>query len=149
MTATLDDLVTELRNADNLERGEILIEMAEKLPPLPDRLAGQLDAAHQVPECMTPVFLFAEMEEDDRVALYAHVPPEALTVRGFVALLVEGLNGARVEEILQVPNDLVEQTGIPVLVGMQRTAGLPRILRRLKAEVTRAAIARSRAPATN
>ena len=43
------------------------------------------------------------------MALHAHVPPESLTVRGFVALLVEGLNGARFEEILQVPNDLVDR----------------------------------------
>ena len=145
MTETLEDLVTELRAADKQERGELLIEMAENLPPLPDRLAGRLDADHLVPECLTPVYLFAELDEDDRVVLHAHVPPEALTVRGFVALLLEGLKGARVEEILQVPNDLVERTGIPELVGMQRAAGLPRILRRLKVEVTRAAIARASA----
>src|SRR4051812_23667248 len=123
--------------------------MAETLPPLPDRLAGRLDPEHLVPECLTPVYLFAELDEQDRVILHAHVPPESLTVRGFVALLVEGLNGARFEEILQVPNDLVESTGIPELVGMQRAAGLPRILHRLKAEVTRTAMARASAASPN
>jgi cysteine desulfuration protein SufE len=146
VTPKLDELVRELRDADRQDRGELLIEMAESLPPLPERLAGRLDAAHQVPECMTPVFLFAEPDEEDRMALFAYVPPEALAVRGFVAVLVEGLQGARVEEILQVPADLVERTGIPEILGMQRAAGLPRILRRLKAEVTRAAIARASAP---
>jgi cysteine desulfuration protein SufE len=149
VTATLDDLVREFRGADKQERGELLIEMAENLPPLPERLARLKDAAHRVPECMTPVFLFVEPTDGDRVSLYADVPPEALSVRGFVALLVEGLDGARVEEILQVPNDLVERTGIPELVGMQRAAGLPRILRRLKAEVTRAAMARASAASPN
>ena len=123
--------------------------MAESLPPLPERLARQKDAAHRVPECQTPVFLFVELEEGDRVTLFADVPPEALSVRGFVALLVEGLNGARVEEILRVPNDLVERTGMPEILGMQRVGGLHGVLRRLKAEVTRAAIARASAPSPN
>jgi cysteine desulfuration protein SufE len=149
VTEKLEDLVAELRDADKQERTELLIEMAENLPPLPDRLAGHMDADHLVPECLTPVFLFAELDEEDRVVLYAHVPPESLTVRGFVALLVEGLTGLRFEEILQVPNDLVDRTGIPELVGPQRTVGLPRILRRLKAEVTRAAMARASAASPN
>jgi cysteine desulfuration protein SufE len=149
VTAALDDLVTGLRAADKQERGELLIEMAEGLPPLPDRLAPRKDAAHRVPECQTPVFLFVELAEDGRVALFADVPPEALSVRGFVALLVEGLNGARVEEILGVPNDLVERTGMPEILGMQRVGGLHGVLRRLKAEVTRAAIARASSPSTN
>ncbi|HEX8199995.1 MAG TPA: SufE family protein [Isosphaeraceae bacterium] len=143
MTETLEGLVAELRDADKQERGELLIELAENLAPLPGRFVGRLDPEHLVPECLTPVYLFAELGGDDRVALHAHVPPEALTVRGFVALLIEGLDGARVEEILRVPSDLVDRTGIPELVGMQRTAGLPRILRRLKAEVTRAAMERA------
>jgi metal-sulfur cluster biosynthetic enzyme len=55
-------------------------------------------------------------------------------------MLVEGLDGATVDEILTVPNDLVERSGIQELVGMQRAAGLPGILRRLKAMVTRSLV---------
>jgi cysteine desulfuration protein SufE len=54
--------------------------------------------------------------------------------------LVEGLSGATVEEILGVGNDLVERLGLPEILGMLRVRGLHGILRRLKAEVTRAAI---------
>ena len=77
------------------------------------------------------------------MALHADAPIEAPTVRGFVALLVEGLNGATVEEVLAVPNDLVERIGLPEILGMLRVRGPQRRPRRLKAEVTRAAIARA------
>ena len=65
----------------------------------------------------------------------ADAPIEAPTVRGFVSLLVEGLNGATVEEVLKVPNDLIERLGLPEILGMLRVRGLSGVLRRVKAEV--------------
>ena len=75
------------------------------------------------------------------MAIHADAPIEAPTVRGFVSLLVEGLNGATVEEILKVRNDLIERIGMPEILGMLRVRGLHGVLSRLKAEVTRAAMA--------
>ena len=57
--------------------------------------------------------------------------------------LLEGLSGATVEEVLQVPGDLVERCGLPEILGMLRVRGLTGVLRRLKGEVTRAAMARA------
>jgi cysteine desulfuration protein SufE len=148
MPAALDEIVGELREADRQERIEMLIDLAKGLPPLPERLAPFKDAAHRVPECQSPVFLFVELR-GDRVELHADVPIEAPTVRGFVALLVEGLDGATVEEVLGVPNDLIERTGMPEILGMQRVSGLHGVLRRLKSEVTRAAIAQAATPSPN
>jgi cysteine desulfuration protein SufE len=142
MPATLDAIISELGEADRQERIELLIDFAKNLPPLPDRLAAHKDAAHRVEECQSPVFLFVELE-GDRVAIHADAPIEAPTVRGFVAILVEGLNGASVEDILRVRDTLIEQIGLPEILGMLRVRGLTGVLRRLKAEVTRAAIARS------
>ena len=80
------------------------------------------------------------------VSLHADAPIEAPTVRGFVSLLLEGLNGATVEEVLQVPGNLVERCGLGEILGMLRVRGLTGVLRRLKAEVTRAAIDRPACP---
>ena len=146
MAAALDALAAELGEADRQERIELLIDLAKSLPPLPDRLAEHKDATHRVEECQSPVYLFVELEPGDRVAIHADAPIEAPTVRGFVALLVEGLNGSTVEEILAVPNDLIERVGLPEILGMLRVRGLGGVLRRLKAEVTRAAIARASGP---
>ena len=136
--AALDAIVDELREADRQERIELLIDLARTLPPLPEHLAHLKDAAHRVPECQSPVFLFVDLE-GDRGVLHADAPIEAPTVRGFVAILVEGLDGATVEDVQGVPADLIERSGMAEILGMQRVGGLAAVLRRLKAEVNRAA----------
>ncbi len=137
MTEALGELAADLRDADRQERIEMLIDLAKGLPPLPERLAHFKDEAHRVPECQSPVFLFAEVE-GDRARLFADAPIEAPTVRGFVSLLVEGLAGATVEDVLTLKNDLIERAGLPEILGMLRVRGLTGVLNRLKREVTRA-----------
>jgi cysteine desulfuration protein SufE len=139
LSPKLEQIVKELSEADRQERIELLIDFARSLPALPERLVPFKDAAHRVEECQTPVFLFVELK-DGRVEIFADVPAESPTVRGFVAILVEGLTGATVEQILSVPNDLIEQLGLPEILGMLRMRGLHGLLNRLKAEATRAAI---------
>jgi cysteine desulfuration protein SufE len=134
----LEELVNELGEADRQERIELLIDLARTLPPLPDRLAEYKDEAHRVPECQSPVFLFAEREGDSFV-LHADAPPEAPTVRGFVGLLVEGLSGAPLREVQSVPTDLIVRSGLLEILGMQRVSGLNGVLRRLKAMAIRLA----------
>src|SRR5271170_4850778 len=148
MTKKMEEIATELSQADRQERIDLLLDFAKSLPPLPDRLAAHKDASHRVEECQSPVYLFAELD-GDRVSLYADAPIEAPTVRGFVSLLLEGLNGATVEEVLQVPGDLIDRCGLSEILGMLRVRGLSGVLRRLKGEVTRAAIDRSKATAVD
>ena len=126
-----EQLVAELGELDRQERIELLIDLARTLPPLPDRLAEFKDAAHRVPECQSPVFLFPEREQDTFI-LHADVPPEAPTVRGFMAMLVEGLSGAPLQEAVLVPADLIERSGLRELLGMQRVSGLHGVLRRVR-----------------
>ena len=142
MPTALDTIVSDLSGCDRQERIDLLLDFARSLPPLPERLAAHKDAFHRVEECQSPVYLFAEFDSG-RVSLYADAPIEAPTVRGFVAMLLEGLNGATVEEVLQVPGDLVDRCGLSEILGMLRVRGLSGVLRRLKAEVTRAAIAQT------
>ena len=142
MAAALEAIVSELGEADRQERIELLIDFAKNLPALPDRLERLKDAEHRVEECQSPVFLFVE-SDGERVEIHADAPIEAPTVRGFVAILVEGLNGATVEEVLSVRNDLIERIGLPEILGMLRVRGLSGILARLKKEVTKTAMDRA------
>jgi cysteine desulfuration protein SufE len=139
MPTALDAIVTDLKGSDRQERIDILLDFAKSLPALPERLIAHKDASHRVEECQSPVYLFVELD-DGRVSLNADAPIEAPTVRGFVSLLLEGLNGTTVEDILKVPADLVDQCGLGEILGMLRVRGLSGVLRRLKAEVTRVAI---------
>lgn len=138
----LESITTEMSECDRQERIDLLLDFAKGLPPLPDRLIAHKDASHRVEECQSPVYLFVELD-GDKVGLFADAPIEAPTVRGFVAMLVEGLEGATVEDVLRVPNDLVERCGLAEILGMLRVRGLSGVLRRVKADVTRAAISQS------
>jgi cysteine desulfuration protein SufE len=138
VTDALESIVQELSEADRQERIELLIDFARNLPPLPERLAGLKDESHRVEECQSPVYLFVEVE-GGRASLFADAPIEAPTVRGFVSLLVEGLDGATVSQIASVPQDLLERTGLREILGMQRLGGLHGVLRRLKSMVIKAA----------
>ncbi len=148
MAAALESIVRELAEADRQERIELLIDFAKSLPPLPERLEANKDASHRVEECQSPVFLFVELL-GDRVAIHADAPIEAPTVRGFVSILVEGLTGATAEDVLSVRADLIDRCGLPEILGMLRVRGLGGVLRRLKAEVAKALMARSSGSESN
>lgn len=136
MASRLDALVGELREADRQERVELLIDYAKSLRPLPDELAAHKDSAHRVEECQSPVYLFVG-KTDGEIRIHADAPIEAPTVRGFVSLLVEGLDGCTAEEILSAPDDLVDRAGLLEILGMLRVRGLTGVLRTLKREVVK------------
>jgi cysteine desulfuration protein SufE len=140
MPAALDAIIAELRDADRQERIELLIDFAKSLPALPPTLEARKDAEHRVEECQSPVYLFVEVA-GDRVTLHADAPIEAPTVRGFVSLLIEGLDGSTPEEVYKTPADLVDHCGLTEVLGMLRVRGLSGVLRRIKREVARAAVA--------
>ena len=65
----LQEIVDDFALASREEKVEMLIQYAESLPPLPERLEGERDKMDAVPECMTPVFLFAEKEKEDLIVI--------------------------------------------------------------------------------
>jgi cysteine desulfuration protein SufE len=134
----LEAVVAELGESDRRERIELLIDLANGLPPLPPELSDHKDEAHRVPECQSPVYLFVA-REGDRLRLHADVPPEAPTVRGFMAALVEGLDGSPIGEAVAFPADLLKRSGIEEILGMQRVSGLNGVLRRLRGMIVAAA----------
>ena len=141
MPPALEAIASELGNADRQERIEMLIDFAKSLPPLPEKLAEFKDTAHRVQECQSPIYLFVEVTPDQTVELHADAPIEAPTVRGFVAILVEGLAGATAQQVLALQDDLIERSGLPEILGMLRVRGLHGVLRRIKTEVARGLIA--------
>jgi cysteine desulfuration protein SufE len=137
--STIDTIIPRFKAADRSTRLETLLDYSRKLPPLPDRLAGQVhDDAHRVHECQTPVFLWVEVD-DGHVHIHADVPRESPTVRGFISLLARSLDGAAPEDVARVPDDLLDQLGLSETLGMTRTQGLTAILYRIKRSVASAA----------
>lgn len=137
--ATLDTLIPRFKAADRQTRLETLLDYSKKLPPLPQRFeAAKAHGQNRVEECQTTVYLWTEVE-DGRVHIYADVPREAPTVRGFVSLLAKSLDGATPEAVAQVPLDLLDRLGLSETLGMTRTQGLTAILHRIKSSVAAAA----------
>jgi cysteine desulfuration protein SufE len=137
--ATLDSLIPRFKAADRETRLETLLDYSKRLPPLPERLeAAKQQGQNRVAECQTPVYLWVEVDQG-RVHIYADVPREAPTVRGFIALLARSLDGATPDTIARIPLDLLDRLGLSETLGMTRTQGLTAILHRIKSSVAAAA----------
>jgi cysteine desulfuration protein SufE len=121
----------------------MLLDFARRPLPLPERLRAERDSAddraqHRIDECMTPVFLWIELD-NGHVALYADVSPEGPTARGFVALLIDAFTGATPDDVLATPADLIQRLKLPEALGMNRMRGLQAILHRVRAQVRQVA----------
>lgn len=131
---TFDDIAAPFRMVDRDMRLELLLEYAEKLPPLPGEYESLREAGlEMVHECQSPVFLHVEV--NGSVRLYGHVPREAPTARAFVSILHEAFDGADPKTVDDAPDDPLRQLGLAKLLGMQRTQGLSAIYRKVKHDV--------------
>jgi cysteine desulfuration protein SufE len=139
MPLMLDEIIAEFVDLEPRERLELLLEFAEKLPPLPERFVAERDAGmHRISECQTPTFIWVELV-DGRVQIYADCAPEAPTVKGFVSMLVEAFNGSTPEEVLAAPDDVLKRTGLLDTLGMVRMRGLSAVQHYIRQQVRKAA----------
>jgi cysteine desulfuration protein SufE len=127
----LHDIIETFRHATPAQHLEMLMAYAGHLPELPAELYSSRDTMEQVDECMTPVFLAAQLR-DDKVYYHIDVPSDAPTMRGFAGLLYVGLNGATPEAIAATPGDLCQQLGLQKALGVPRSRGLTALLRRMQ-----------------
>jgi cysteine desulfuration protein SufE len=63
---------------------------------------------------------------------YFDIPPESPTVRGYAALLGEGLRGATPQQIVNLPGDFYQQMGLHSVLTGQRLRGIGAILAYMK-----------------
>ena len=126
----LQEIVEEFGEAEGQEKLELLLEYSEKMPPLPSWLNKDTNM-EQVHECMTPVFVHAEVANGG-MNFYFHVPPESPTVRGYAAILGEGLRGATPAEVVQLPVNFYQQMGLHQVLTSRRLNGIQAILGHLK-----------------
>ena len=136
----LQEIVDDFAVLEGNEKLEYLMELAEDLPPLPDRLMANRDSMDVVHECMTTVFVHVEQGEDGRLSFYLDVPPESPTVRGYATILQTGLTGSTVEEVMAVPTEFYLQMGLQHVLSGQRLTGIGAILAHMKRLAVEAAV---------
>ncbi len=135
LPSKLRDIVEEFRSVDRQERMEYLLDYAMDLPPLPQRLEAARDEMEQVHECQAPVFLHTEVDESQQTHFYLDIPLESPTVRGYGAILVEGLDGEQAQTILDAPEDIYWLLGLQDIVTPQRVRGLHSLMIYMKRQV--------------
>ncbi|HEV2148582.1 MAG TPA: SufE family protein [Longimicrobiaceae bacterium] len=109
---------------------QALVQYSHRLPALPERLQALDPEQYRVHECLTPVALFAEVE-DGKMHYYADVPQGAPTIRALLAMLFDALNGQPPETTLAIPPDFVRQVMNKIGLGT-REVGLNAMVERLK-----------------
>lgn len=134
----IQEIIEEFQEADYQETLAMLLDYSEGLPELPEEFLKARDAGYnRVTECETPVFIFVRME-DGKARIFADVPPESPTVRGFVAILVDAFDGLEPEEIENAPGNLINSLGLDQKLGTRRMFGLSAVYARIKNEVKKA-----------
>ncbi|HEX4057910.1 MAG TPA: SufE family protein [Galbitalea sp.] len=125
----------DFRELEVRDRLQLLLEFANELPELPDRYADHPDLLERVEECQSPVYIFVEIDDHDIVHLFATAPKEAPTTRGFASILVQGLAGLTVQQVLDIPDDYPQDLGLTEAVSPLRVRGMTALLGRAKRQV--------------
>ncbi len=132
LPAKLQEIVDDFASMSREEKLETLLAYSESFPTLPERLKPQFDQMEEVPECMTPVRLLAERQDDGGLIYHFDIPPQSPTVRGLASILAGGLNGCKPEEILAVPADFYAPMKLEEAVTQQRITGFIGVLAHMK-----------------
>ena len=135
MRDALHEIVEEFADTPKELRLPLLLQFADALPALPQRLLDDRDAMEPVEECTAPLFLAVEVEPGQPVRLFFDAPREAPTSRGVASVLHAGLDGGTPDEILSTPNDFYLSMGLDDLVSPLRMRGMSGMLARVKRRV--------------
>ncbi|MFZ0548619.1 MAG: SufE family protein [Candidatus Promineifilaceae bacterium] len=127
----LAEIVEDFSLCVGKEKLEYLLQFAESMPPLPDWIEEKKSDMDQVHECMTPVFMYAD-DHDGRLTYYFDVPKESPTVRGYAAIMHEGVQDVTAEEVLKIPGEFYLGMGLHEVISGQRLNGLSAILAHMK-----------------
>ena len=130
LPARLEEIVNDFEVCEGREKLEMLLDYARSFPAFPAHMQRP-DEMEEVPECMTPVQMAAEVK-DGALYYYFLVPEESPTVRGYAALMMEGLNGSAPEQVLAIPADFYLRMGLQHVLTAQRLNGMAAILAHVK-----------------
>lgn len=135
MPARLQQLVELFAASPKQIKIEAMVDYSNRLaaPPVHLREEGAMERVH---ECQTPFFVATEVDPATQVVtLHFDVPRESPTMRGYAGILADGLEGATVDEILDLPDTFYLGMGIEEVVSPLRIRGMGAILARIKQQL--------------
>ncbi|MCM3660613.1 SufE family protein [Georgenia satyanarayanai] len=138
LPARLAELVADLTALSVPERLQLLVELGDELPVLPERLRARPELFEPVTECQSPLSVLVELDgggDDAVVHLHFSAPVHAPVTRGFAGALHTSLDGARADEVLAVPPTMPALLGLEGVVSPLRLGGLTALLARVQRQV--------------
>lgn len=131
LPTTLAEIVEDFSQCERQEKIALLVDYSNQLLPPPPEALADSETPESVPECMTPVSLRV-LQLNGRLRLYFDVPQDAPLIRGYAAIMQQGLWDVTPEEILRIPADFYHAMGLQDLLTPQRLNGLTAILAHVK-----------------
>ncbi len=134
LTEKAIEIANDFSSLEGNDKLELLIEISDQLPALPERYANHPELLERVEECQSPVYLFVEIHEGI-VEIFLTAPREAPTTRAFAGILHASLNRQAVDTVLGFDDDYPSMLGITELVSPLRMRGIRGMLARIKRQV--------------
>lgn len=105
----LERLLATLENLDRSDRIEMLIEVAGGFKPVPSRIAQRPFAAeNRVPGCESEAYVWTEPTAEGVLNYHFAVEnPQGISAMALAAILAETLSGAPLDEVAEVPADVI------------------------------------------
>jgi cysteine desulfurase/selenocysteine lyase len=119
------------------QRYELLNDLGEKLPPMPEEMKNE---SNLVKGCQSIVYLVARKRPNTPDTIDFLASSDAIIVRGLVALLLRVFSGQSAKAILAFDDKaFIQRLGLDKNTTMFRRTGLEGMIRRIRAETTRLA----------
>ena len=111
MPEKLDQLIDMFQMFDPADRTSLLLSYADQFKEVPPSIATRpFPTSHQVPQCESDAYVWAQKMPDDTLKLYFAVEnPSGVSAKALAAILDKTLSGQPASEIATVNCDIVEK----------------------------------------
>jgi cysteine desulfuration protein SufE len=111
MPKRLQQLLDMFAMFDPADRTTMLLSYADQFKDVPREIAARpFDKSHQVPQCESDAYVWANKRPDGTLQLYFAVEnPSGVSAKALAAILDRTLSGLPASEIATITPDIVEQ----------------------------------------
>ena len=105
----LSEMLEELDSLDRVERAQYLLELSDEFSEVPEAIATRpFPENRRVPKCESEAFVWAQEQDDGTLKYYYAVEtPLGISARAMGAILDETMSGQPLDEVANVPPDIV------------------------------------------
>jgi len=145
----LQKVIDMFQMFDPADRTDMLLSYADQFKEVPPEIARRpFDKSHQVPQCESDAYVWANQQPDGTIKYYFAVEnPSGISAKALAAILDKTLSGLPAAEIATVNCDIVEQI-FRQNISMGKGMGLMSMVQAVQA-LAKAATATSRFPIAN